>query len=121
MSSDAPPTLVIRLLLQRGASPKANAQYDVLHRAADLCPAETVQLLIQHGADVNARGYQGGTPLMYAANGGRLDNVRVLIAAGAGVNVRDDAGKTAIMWARKPEVARQLRQAGAQVVAERSP
>lgn len=113
-------TAMIRLLLQRGASAKGNPGYGMLHRAAEHCPAEAMQLLIQHGADVNARAYKRVTPLMFAAKRGLVDNIRVLIAAGADVNAKDDDGRTAIMWARKHDVLLQLRQAGARVVAERS-
>ena len=44
---------------------------------------EIVSLLIEHGADVNARDSNGFTPLMNAALGEQPESVRVLLAKGS--------------------------------------
>ena len=44
---------------------------------------QIVRLLIEHGADVNARSKRGFTPLLFAAEQGVLDSVQALLAAGA--------------------------------------
>jgi len=53
-----------------------------------------INLLLQRGADPNARDQQGLTPLMFADSSaaGRL------ISAGADVNARDDLGQTPLIW-----------------------
>jgi hypothetical protein len=45
-----------------------------------------VQLLIEHGADVNATRAVGETPLLIAVLEGRVDQAQALINAGADVN-----------------------------------
>lgn len=49
------------------------------------------------GADVNARGEGGMTPLMMAAGQGQLAMVKALLAAGAEVEARDEREYTALM------------------------
>src|SRR5262245_21729057 len=57
-----------------------------LHFAAASGSAETVGILLDHGADVNAREPQWEqTPLMFAAAAGRTAVVKVLLARGADV------------------------------------
>lgn len=51
---------------------------------------EKVTFLIEAGADLNARGLDGGTPLHQAAWFGEPDNARLLIDAGAPLDVFDD-------------------------------
>jgi palmitoyltransferase ZDHHC13/17 len=55
-----------------------------LHHAAS-CPtgAATIQLLLQHAANVDAAAAVGSTPLACAARRGLVDNAKVLLAAGA--------------------------------------
>lgn len=58
--------------------------------------AETVDLLIRNGADVNVRNQRGGgkTALHLAAGGGYLDVVTLLVKAGADINATDNYGHT---------------------------
>jgi len=56
---------------------------------------EMAALLIQAGADVNAKTSGGYTPLIVAAGRGKTDVVRVLLDAGADVDARGASGKTA--------------------------
>jgi ankyrin repeat protein len=104
---------VIRLLLDHGFHADGWQWGPTLVPAAGKCSPDVVQLLIQRGADVNRKHYNGMTPLMVAAYEGRLENVRVLLAAGAKVNVDDGGGLTALSYARKPEIRQALIKVGA--------
>jgi ankyrin repeat protein len=55
---------------------------------------ETAKLLIEKGADVNAKNNNGWTPLYAAAIGDHTETVKLLIDKGADVNVKDSSGKT---------------------------
>ena len=55
---------------------------------------EICELLVKHGADVNAKGHAGYTPLHWAVRWGHLEIAKILIEKMAEVNVKDDIGKT---------------------------
>ena len=59
---------------------------------------DIARLLVEKGADVDARDDTGVTALMNAAWDQRLELVEFLIEKGADVNARDQDGKTALMW-----------------------
>lgn len=54
----------------------------------------TARLLVETGADVNARNWRKVTPLHRAVRGGRIGYVRFLLDQGADVNAADVAGDT---------------------------
>jgi hypothetical protein len=56
--------------------------------------AETVELLIRSGADVNTRNNGNSTPLFHAAGDRHTDVVKLLIVNGAEVNAINDKGET---------------------------
>src|SRR4051812_34335581 len=99
-----------------------------LFQAAKKGDLATLRRLIAGGADVNgqARGRENflgyavdsGTPLMAAAEAGRVKACRLLLDAGARVNVKNTNGSTPLMHAAAPGhrgVVRLLLEAGAQV------
>lgn len=107
-------TPVIRLLLDKGAIVTFKGDLTALHKAAGQCEPEVVQMLLDRGADPNARDINGNTTLVYAAGSGRLEVVPLLIKAGADVNARDDDGKSVLVHAvRHPAVQQELRRADA--------
>jgi ankyrin repeat protein len=59
-------------------------------------PADAVKLLLEAGADPDAKTPDGDSALHLAAFAGKLDIVRVLVEGGADVNLKDAAGKTAL-------------------------
>jgi len=94
------------MLLQHGAQVDAisrNAQRNQpLHAAVALARnAETVRLLLAHGADPNATQVGGFTPLFSAATANRRDLAAMLIENGARAHHRSDLEKTATDFARE--------------------
>ena len=67
-----------------------------LHYAAKRGEKEIAELLIANGADVNARGMMGWTPLSWAAN---KEIAELLIAKGADVKAKTDFEYTPLHWA----------------------
>jgi ankyrin repeat protein len=59
-------------------------------------PADAVKVLLEAGADPDAKTPDGDTALHLAAYGGKLDIVRALVEGGADMSVKDGAGKTAL-------------------------
>ncbi|MBW7885751.1 MAG: ankyrin repeat domain-containing protein [Caldilineaceae bacterium] len=78
---------IARFLLERGADVLAVAantmQIQPIHAAVAGRHASIVQLLIEHGADVNARQQRGYTPFMAARQNGDVEIEAMLVAAGA--------------------------------------
>lgn len=78
--------------------------------------ARIVEILVQHGADVNAVDRHGVTALHYAAGEGRLEVVKALVRAGADPYAGDPLRGSAIDVAERsgtPETAALLRAAAA--------
>ncbi len=107
---------VAALLLARGASLTTISggaeKNQPLHAAlAGACDPTIVRALVAHGADVNAAGAAGYTPLHVAASRGNEELVRFLVESGAKAGARMDDGKTPAALARDrghPEVAELL-------------
>lgn len=75
---------------------------------------EIMELLLDHGADVDVLDGDGQTPLIAAAGEGKVETVRLLMAHGADLHMRDNSGRTALMQAKNyPEIVRILKHAGA--------
>jgi ankyrin repeat protein len=90
---------VAEFLLQQGVSVNAvhARRHTALHSAAMFSEAAaTVQLLLQHGADVDARAEENLTPLHIAASALQLQNAALLLAAGADLCLGNDEGMTAL-------------------------
>jgi ankyrin repeat protein len=81
-----------------------------LMHAAAIGSLETMKLLIDKGADVNARAAGGATALMWAA--ADLAKIRLLLDRGADVNAVSESGRTALLLAamsdRSAEIVRLL-------------
>jgi ankyrin repeat protein len=91
---------IVHLLLNRGADINAPSKNDQrvtpLHSAlANPHNATVAQLLIDGGADLNARQSEGYTPLHYAAANGLEQIVRTLIARSVDATAKEAGGKTA--------------------------
>jgi ankyrin repeat protein len=88
-----------RALIERGADVNAvaeNAQRVApVHAAASVGDAETMRLLLDRGADPNARQHNGFTPIHAAAGNGDRAMARLLLDRGADRAARTDDGKDA--------------------------
>ncbi len=70
--------------------------YTALMIAAENGNAEIAKVLINAGANVNARGYGGITPLMIASGLGTTGVMEVLLQSGADISVKDETGSHAL-------------------------
>jgi len=88
-------------LLHRAASPAHDRHHDQLN---------IMRLLLDQGADVNARDHGGRTPLHYSSfqagkegvsdnTKGTVEGARLLLKYGADIDARDNAGKTPLQFA----------------------
>lgn len=96
--------LRVRALLNGGADANTTTirGFTVLLYPAALGDAETVQALIEAGAQIDrssSMGRETYTPLIYAVRGGHKVTVRVLLEGGADVNA-ERRGTTALKMAR---------------------
>lgn len=92
--------IVLRLLEQGGDLRATNGQGETLTMLAG--SAAVLELLLDKGADPNAKSRDGLTPLMYAVaerRPGNLAQVKLLLARGAQVNARNAEGVTALLIA----------------------
>ncbi len=74
----------------------------LLHRASNSGKIRVVRILIEQGADVNAKDHRDETPLHEAASvDGKVGVVKMLIERGADVNAKDDRGETPLFSAAR--------------------
>ena len=76
---------------------------------------DIIQLLIDKGTDVNAKNNTGNTPLHYAKN---LKIAKLLIDNGADVNAKNNTGNTPLHYTQTLEIAKLLIDNGADVNAK---
>jgi hypothetical protein len=115
----------VHWLLDRGAQiNRPGLQWSALHYAVFNGHDPVARLLIERGADINARSTNGSTPLMMAAREGREGLARMLLEFGADTTVENDWGEDAFVWAMRnghPEIAKTVGTPQRFVAAARSP
>jgi ankyrin repeat protein len=72
----------------------------VLHTVCSWGDLTAVEILVSAGADVNARGDQGATPLFNAVIGESSKVVSCLLAAGADVRILNSYNRAVLDYAR---------------------
>jgi ankyrin repeat protein len=90
----------LQSLLAKGADPNAadpRGRSTPLMHAASVGSVESMKLLVDHKADVNAENADGLTPLMLSVTD--LEKVQLLLAQGANVNAVSKRGRTPLMLA----------------------
>ncbi len=94
---------VISFLLQQGADASYKVGSDPLLcrlfgvglRQAHVFPI--AKMLLDHGAEVNARGKKRQTPLFYAISSGSVPLIKLFLERGADVNICDSKGRTPLL------------------------
>lgn len=92
---------ITKFLLESGANPNITTTDDgrtALHRARD---TETIQVLLQYGADINARDtLLGDTPLLESIVVEQPHITKFLLESGANPQIKDKGDRTALHKAR---------------------
>ena len=98
---------VARWLIEQGPDVNAvaeNAQrVSFVHAAAAACDRETMRMLLERGADPNAKQQLDYTPLHTAASRGDVEMAKLLLAHGADANARGSDGLSPADVARTHE------------------
>lgn len=83
-----------------------------LYLAAHHAKPEIVKILLENGANANAKNGSGHTPLHFATN---PEIVKMLIKNGADVNAKNDVGETPVKYTSDTEIIKLLKDAGAKL------
>ena len=90
---------LVELLLARGAEVRSSSHnllnVQPLHSAVAGQHLEIARLLLEAGADANARQGENFTPLHGAAQNGQIEMIQLLLVHGADPRAANDEGKTA--------------------------
>lgn len=93
-------TDVVEFLVKNGAP--ANTIIDckeMIHFSAEQGECNLMEVLIKHGADINAKGFCGDTPLNAATRAKQLESVKFLLGRGADPNLKNIYAKTPLRHA----------------------
>ncbi|KTF92919.1 hypothetical protein cypCar_00003763 [Cyprinus carpio] len=74
--------MMVEFLLQKGADPRtlARERESALSLASAGGFADIVNILLQHGVDIDSYDWNGGTPLLYAVRGNHTKCVEALLS-----------------------------------------
>ena len=92
----------VKWLIAKGAKINSDPmRWSALHYAAFGGHGAVADLLLQNGADINARSTNGSSALMMAVYEGHEAMVRQLVSRGADRGIKNDRGDGALEWAFK--------------------
>lgn len=83
----------------RESTDKDNANITMLHIAVERGDIQLVDFLLTTGADLNAKMYDGSTPLIMAAEYGFTNICKLLLHNGADPNIVDSRDRSAVLYA----------------------
>lgn len=98
----------LETLIEAGNSLDADQMDAALWWAAGRGQNRSAAVLLDGGANVDARGAQRKTALMNAAMWGRVETVDLLLQHGATVDAVDERGKTALLWSQEAVQGREV-------------
>lgn len=107
---------VIDFLVLAGANLQLHTTIfgEASHAAAMYSHPDVLAHIIRQGANpYSNRCLEGKTPLMSAAQEGKIENISVLTKVGAPVNAKSSLGKTALLFSMNEQTVRALLDAGA--------
>lgn len=88
---------LVKLFLKEGANAILRLHIAIhCHSIPELHTMSLIELLLKHGADINAKNKDGRTPLHEACVYDLDGTVRILLQRGADIDVEDKNGKTAL-------------------------
>ncbi|EAU37671.1 predicted protein [Aspergillus terreus NIH2624] len=96
--SPRPNMALVQMLLEQGSYPTAHIT-TLLYAVAGSGRADMVGLMLDIGAEIDARDAEGRTPLCLAIEQGHYDTIRMLLRRGASVTNVDDRGATPLCLA----------------------
>ena len=112
-------TDIVKGLLEHGVDTHSDGRNAALYLAASEGHEDTLQMLLDNGADVNAKDWLGSTALDWAAPGGHERTVRTLLRNGSNLDSRDAYENTGLHWAVRHEmIVQMLLENGADVNAQ---
>jgi ankyrin repeat protein len=98
---------VVSFLLSKGADPNLPAQNSFrvapLHSACSISHYDIAALLLENGAEVNAKQAGGVTPLHSAAHNGQTRLAKLLLEHGADLKAETEDGKTPLHMAEEEQ------------------
>jgi ankyrin repeat protein len=110
---------MVKTILDKGAKLDEPSNYGTALTFATMSPNPNVtKLLLERGADANAKRGDNITPLMIVAGNGQTEIARTLLGKVNNVNAKDAGGQTALSWAARfgrVETGRMLIEKGAQI------
>ncbi|CAN8302045.1 unnamed protein product [Cochlearia groenlandica] len=98
-SSRAPMGPVFSSLVYEEEESENELKIDEVHAFAREGEVEKLLKCIENGIPVNARGYEGRTPLHWAIDRGHFDVAKALVDKNADVNAKDNEGQTSLHYA----------------------
>jgi len=93
---------VIKLLIEKGADVNGGdygASENPLMKAARYSYFKIAEFLLDNGANIEARSYEGNTPIQFAAWEGQLEMIKFLVDRGANIDTTNDLNWNALMQA----------------------